>query len=492
MKKLLSAAIALTIGATCAAGLLAGCGKDDSKAANEAIQYIRLLYEGDPTNTTNSFTVSSVAVGGGKNCNVSWSVSMPDGYEVKDYFTFSNADEDGMITVYVSRGETDVEYTLTATAKVGKKTASYSFKHNLVGLGKIYTTAEIAALDQTKSVSIKSGNYTNKYYSTDGSTAAVVAVRGYIVDVGSWSDQYNNFTNVYINDTYTEESNKNSTGALQVYRLKTDEVYITGKDDVERGTRVTLQGCIQFYNGSPELTYQGSTDCTCIGMTKVVKTDSQRVSDALTGVPSTLTIAETGPYILPTSSDSRVSFAWAIKSGNAATLSGSTLNVASIPSGGATMVLTLTASCGSVSTPKDVTVTFIKAEGQAASISLSSNATRTSQNANEQIWTQNGITLTNTKGGSSSDVGNYAPIRLYKSSNVKIEYTSNIYVIVFNCNDYNDSYAAALEESLASCDGTVSVDGLKVTVIFNSPVTSIEFVCSAQIRLNSIDINPGA
>lgn len=360
MKKLLSATLALTIGATCAIGVMAGCNnnEDNSKAVNEAIQYIRLLYEGDPVNTTNSFTLSGVAPGDGKTCEISWSVSMPDGYNVDAYFTFSPLDEDDMITVYISRDEADVEYTLTATAKYGKSKASFDFNRNLVGLGKIYTTAEIAALDQNKSVSIQSGSYTNKYYSEDNETAAVVAVRGYIVDEGSWSDTYNNFTNVYIADTYSAEMNKNSTGALQVYRLKTDEVYILGENDVERGTRVTLQGCIQFYNGSPELTYQGSTDVTCIGMNKIIKTESQRVSEALEKVSSTMEISVAGATNLPTPSVKQVSFSWALKSGTAAAVSGSQLIVSSLPSADATVVITVTATCGSATEKKDITVTI--------------------------------------------------------------------------------------------------------------------------------------
>ena len=356
MKKLLSAALALTIGATCSVGVLAGCGsssKKDAKAVEEAIQYIRLLHEGDPSNTTSSYTVAGVAPGNGKNCDVSWSVSMPEGYDVKDYFSFSPMDEDNMITVYVSRGETDIEYTLTATAKSGKKSASYDFKRTLVGLGKIYTVAEIKALASTSYIDISG----NKYYSTDGTNAAVIAVGGYIVDEGSWSDTYNNFTNVYIADTYTAESNKNSSDALQVYRLKTDEVYITGENDVERGVRVTLQGCLQLYSGKPELTYQGSTDCTCIGMAKVVKTETQRVDDALSNVNSAMEITVAGTYDLPAPSVKQVSFSWALKSGSAATLSGSQIVVATIPSSDATVVLTLTATCGSVSKTKDVTVT---------------------------------------------------------------------------------------------------------------------------------------
>ena len=359
MKKLLSATLALAIGATCAIGFMAGCSnnEDNTKAVNEAIQQLRLWYESD-VNTTNSFTLSGVAPGDGKSCDVSWSVSMPSGYKVDDYFTFSPMDEDNMITVYISRGETDVEYTLTATAKYGKSQSSFDFKRTLAGLGKIYTTAEIAALDQSKSVELTSGNYTNKYYSEDNSTAAVVAVRGYVVDDGEWSDQYNNFTNVYIADTYSSEMNKDSTGALQVYRLKTDDVYVTCDNDIERGTRVILQGCIQFYNKKPELTYQGSTNVTCIGMNKIIKTESERVSEALKNVESTMEISVAGTTNLPAPSVKQVSFSWALKSGTAATVTGSQLVVATLPSADQTVVITVTATCGSVTNKKDVTVTI--------------------------------------------------------------------------------------------------------------------------------------
>ena len=130
-------------------------------------------------------------------------------------------------------------------------------------------------------------------------------------------------------------------------------------------------------------------------------------------------------------------------------------------------------------------------EGEASLTFVETN--RTSFSVTQQVWSANGITLTNDKGESSSDVGDYKnPIRLYKNSSVKVEYTGNINTIVFNCATYqSNDYASQLEASLASVAGaTVTKNGTVVTVTFASPVTSIEFVCANQIRLDSIVVNP--
>ena len=69
-----------------------------------------------------------------------------------------------------------------------------------------------------------------------------------------------------------------------------------------------------------------------------------------------------------------------------------------------------------------IPVTAMAAE-TTATLSFASTAQRVSQDNNSQVWAQNGITFTNNKAASGSNVANYSnPVRLYASSDVIIEY----------------------------------------------------------------------
>ena len=122
-------------------------------------------------------------------------------------------------------------------------------------------------------------------------------------------------------------------------------------------------------------------------------------------------------------------------------------------------------------------------------LSFSSTANRTSQDASKQVWAANGITLTNNKGSSTSDVASYSnPARFYKSSQLIVE-ASGILKIEFTCN--SASYASALKSSITAADGgTVSINGSVVTVTFADPVDSytIASLTGGQVRMNSITV----
>lgn len=123
----------------------------------------------------------------------------------------------------------------------------------------------------------------------------------------------------------------------------------------------------------------------------------------------------------------------------------------------------------------------------AATMTFDSNKTgRTSQTTQEQIWEQNGIKFTNSKGASTSDIiDSTNPVRLYKNSSVKIEF-ANIVKIVFKCSE--NKYVEALKASIGST-GSVTVSGKEVTVTFTEAVNEFSVVLSGgQVRLNSFDV----
>lgn len=120
-----------------------------------------------------------------------------------------------------------------------------------------------------------------------------------------------------------------------------------------------------------------------------------------------------------------------------------------------------------------------------ATIDFSKAEQRTAFSTTEQVWSNAGITLTNTKGSSTSNIADYTnPARFYKSS--KVEITSsvgNMTKIAFVCN--SAEYATSLNKSIAGS----TVSGSTVTVTFAEPTNS--FSCSmtdGQVRMNSLTV----
>ena len=67
-----------------------------------------------------------------------------------------------------------------------------------------------------------------------------------------------------------------------------------------------------------------------------------------------------------------------------------------------------------------------------AKLSFADKAQRTVFDSSKQVWEQNGIVLTNNKGGSTNAVADYAnPARFYKNSEIIVEYGSPIRKIDF-------------------------------------------------------------
>ncbi|MDE5563003.1 MAG: hypothetical protein K2J01_05600 [Clostridiales bacterium] len=121
--------------------------------------------------------------------------------------------------------------------------------------------------------------------------------------------------------------------------------------------------------------------------------------------------------------------------------------------------------------------------------------------ADHQLWEQNGIKLTNSKGNSSTNVNNASSnyhVRIYKSSSVKIEYPNMAKLVFHSEASYTDNsgktsdYPAWLKSSLEAANlGTVTADteNNTVTLTLVGTMDAIEFAASAgQIRLTTLDI----
>jgi hypothetical protein len=135
-----------------------------------------------------------------------------------------------------------------------------------------------------------------------------------------------------------------------------------------------------------------------------------------------------------------------------------------------------------------VMLAVFSVQAEEATLSFANKAQRTSFTTSKQVWEQNGITFTNNKSKSTSNVADYAkPVRLYANSNIVVECASgNITQIVFDCN--SASYATALKNSIGST-ATTSVSSDKVTVTLDCSSNSFTISSlTAQVRLDALTV----
>ncbi len=512
MKKLLSAALVLTMGVTCA-GSLAACGgeseSNDAEVAKKAIASINSLYEGKKT-IDNDYTVLGQTKVDGELYNVNWSVSSATFNNLNDYVKVSAEMNDKKeYTVSVTKAETAIEYKLKASVTVGKETATAEYERAVTAKSKESqgTLEDPYSASYAKKLASKL-EIAEKYAETD--EIPLVYVKGYVVDCGRDSGTRVGF--VYIADTYAEDKDKNSEDAIMILSINYGEI-LKSYSDLGKGDLITVSGFLMNYlkagatgDPQPEVTYKGSTGIQCHALEKAEdkRTDDQKIADALEAVNANMTINRVGETALPLSDEEAVTFAWALKSGDAATVADDKVNVAALPTEDKTVVVTVTATCGSATSTKDVTITIKAAAtvvpGASGSLAFNDTSKRTVATTEEQVWVDNGVTFTNSKGSSTSNVNTQYtdPVRCYKNSSIKVEF-AGITKIVFHSaeafgTEAKNDYPKNLEEAIKAANisgATVTVSGNDVIVEFATAVTSIEFVASInQIRLMSIDVNP--
>ena len=119
-------------------------------------------------------------------------------------------------------------------------------------------------------------------------------------------------------------------------------------------------------------------------------------------------------------------------------------------------------------------------------LSFASTAQRTVFTTSQQVWAQNGITVTNNKGSSTSSVADYSnPARFYKNSELIIAYPG-MTKIEFTAN--SSTYATSLKTSLVAAGYSATVSGSVVTMTLSGE-DEISFTLSdGQVRMNSLTV----
>lgn len=124
-------------------------------------------------------------------------------------------------------------------------------------------------------------------------------------------------------------------------------------------------------------------------------------------------------------------------------------------------------------------------ENATASLDFSDVSNRVSQSGDSQVWSQNGITFTNNKNKSTQAIADYSdPVRCYKGTSIKIEYTSNITKIIFVTT--GDKHFAS---SFTVTGANVTVDGSTCTIELSTPATSFEIAeLPYQVRISTLSV----
>ena len=136
-------------------------------------------------------------------------------------------------------------------------------------------------------------------------------------------------------------------------------------------------------------------------------------------------------------------------------------------------------------TIKEADVVEPEPEGvKTATISFASTAQRTSYSTSQQVWENDGVTFTNDKAKSTTNVADYSnPVRLYKSSTITISAPGNITKVEFNSS--TGEYLTNLQNSLTGD----STNGNSVVMELDGSSNSVTYTLSGgQARLNSLTV----
>lgn len=111
-------------------------------------------------------------------------------------------------------------------------------------------------------------------------------------------------------------------------------------------------------------------------------------------------------------------------------------------------------------------------------ITFDSTDKRTTYSTSVQIWEENGITVTNNKANSTSNVGNYCdPARFYKSSEVVIVYPQMTSIVLECASGY-----------VWGGDSNSTTNGTTVTITLSAPNDSYTLAMDKQVRVSKITI----
>lgn len=117
-----------------------------------------------------------------------------------------------------------------------------------------------------------------------------------------------------------------------------------------------------------------------------------------------------------------------------------------------------------------------------ATLTFDDTAKRTTLTNDQQVWKENGITVTNNKGSGSDIIDSSKPVRFYKNSELIVAYPGML-IIEFYCN--TASYATDLASAI---EGAIVNDKVVTVTLAEAADTFAITLSAGQVRLNSIAV----
>ena len=372
-------------------------------------------------------------------------------------FTWSVDKEGYTITdnkIALTVSETPVELKFTVVATCEGKTA----------------TKDITVKVALPEMSIEEANKLE-----DGATVVVVGVVTGIADKDVWSDKYNNMSVTITDDT----------GSLYLFRIPTkvelgNVIKVTGKMATYNGSRQIAQGAtVEVLKVSTSAEATAAEDGTAVilagKVTNIAEKDAW--STKYNNMSVTITDAAGTYYLFRISTQ--------VELGDEIVVIGKvgSYNGAKQIAQGSTTIITKKAATeeGGEESGDNTEV-----PANAKVIKFDDKANRTVYTTEQQVWVMNGITVTNNKAASTSNVGDYAnPARFYKSSSLTIECAGMTKIEI----DVKGVDAGKVSAWLTVTGATAVQNGDIVTITFESPVNSFTYAeLGAQVRANSFTI----
>ena len=351
--------------------------------------------------------------------------------------------------------------------------------NTVAALGHSYTdnVCGVCGAEQYKTLTIAEAIALGKTYEKDKYSSEMYYVTGKIIEV-----QQDYYGNVVISDgeaTILVYGIKSEDGSVQYGNFTTTKPVV--------GDTIKVLSIVGKYNDAQ------LKDARLISITFATDAEKIAIEKAALTLEDDVLGAKDINLAVAGSIRNDVIITWAVSEGaDIAVIENGVLKISN-PAAETTVKVVATLACNDESATAEFSIVVSPlAEGAAqpyeATLSFADKANRTTFTTSQQVWVQNGITLTNDKGSSTSSVADYAsPARFYKSSKITIACTG-MTEIVFTAN--TSSYASALKSSIPADPNnyTVTLSGSKVTVTFVNAVDTfvIASLTGGQVRMDSM------
>lgn len=368
MKKLLTATLAIAMGATLV-GALAACKNNDAKTAQQAITAVRTMYADRAVETPDNYTVIGQTKVGENFHAVNWSVTS-EFANFANYVSVGEMDATSkLVTVSVQRAAEDIDYKLVASVTVGKATETAEFTRKV--------PATQASEDQVE-VTLSFADKANR---TSQSAAQQVWEQN---GVKFTNDKASSSTDVadYANPVRIYQGSTVKIEYPGMKKLILHSIAKAGSDDyptlllnsinaANLGAEATLEGndvTLALPYATDVLVFSAVTKLRLNSIDVVANKNGTTDADKVAGAKATLDIANksfvlVGEYDL-VAEQNGATVTWAVKgeSANVSIKSGK-LSVDSMPAAETEVILTATIKSGEVTDTKEITIKLVPIEG---------------------------------------------------------------------------------------------------------------------------------